>query len=227
MRGSRRASHPRAAAPVLAEHLRSVLWGPAEFVGVPRRLLVEGLLAGGAAAALTVGAGFAGMWGGPRELTTGEPGLLVIAVLVLYLLIRRAGRILVGLVAVLGICLALMSSDVAAGVALQQRGLVEPARVASVQPDSGRGRALCAVTGVDAVPTGAAVWRGCGATTALGDTLPVVYDPEGRAPTRGVAAPGELRAAQLRLAALATAFLTGCACAVARSFRMTAAPRAD
>ncbi|MFD0510563.1 hypothetical protein [Streptomyces aureus] len=141
MRKERRHALPRRlAVPGLMEHLRTVLWGPAEFVGVPESLLAEGLLAGSTAAAAIVGAGFAGMWGGPPTLVTGEPGLVVAAALVLYLVILRAGRVLVGLVAVLGACLALTAPDVAAGVVLQQRGLVESARVASVETAADHGR---------------------------------------------------------------------------------------
>jgi hypothetical protein len=212
----------RSAAPGFAEHLRIALWGPAEFIGVPGRLLAEGFSAGGAAAAVIVGSAFAGMWGGPQGLVTGEIGLVVVTALVLYLVVLRAGRVLIGLVAALGACLAFLAPDVAAGVALQQRGRVEPARVASVQAATEQGRTVCSVTDIDAVPAGAEVWRGCAASTAPGDTLPVVYDPRGRAHTRGVAAPGELRGAELRLAALTALFVGGCTVAVVRSFRMDA-----
>ncbi|WP_432168194.1 hypothetical protein [Streptomyces sp. bgisy031] len=183
-------------------------------------LLAEGLSAGSVAAAVIVGAGFVGMWGGPRTLVTGEPGLVVAAALVLYLVILRAGRVLIGLVAVLGACLALMAPDVAAGVVLQQRGLVESARVASVETAADRGRIFCSVTDLDAVPPGAEVWRGCDESITPGDALPVVYDPRGRAPARGVASPGELRRAELRLAGLTAVFVAGCTVAVVRSFRM-------
>ena len=210
----------RSAEPGLAGHLRSVLWGPAEFIGIPGRLLAEGLSAGGATAAVIVGSAFAGMWGGPWGLVTGELGLTVAAALVLYLVVLRAGRVLIGVVAVLGACLAFMAPEVAAGVALQQRGLVEPAQVASVQAAAEHGRPVCSVTAFDAVPAGTEVWRGCAESIAPGDTLPVVYDPRGRAPTRGVAAPGELRGAGLRLAALSVLFVGGCTVAVVRSFRL-------
>lgn len=210
----------RSSTPGLAEHMRRALWGPAEFVGVPGRLLVEGLLSGSAAAVAVVGTAFAGMWGGPRGLVTGEFGVLVIAALVSYLVVRRAGRVLIGLVAVVGVCLAFQAPDVAAGAALHQRGRVESARVNSVQVSADHGRAVCSVTDIDAVPAGAEVWRGCAVSLVPGDTLPVVYDPHGRAPARGVAAPGELRGAELGLAALAALLVGGCTVAVVRSFRL-------
>ncbi|MFD7815758.1 hypothetical protein ACFV6E_22940 [Streptomyces sp. NPDC059785] len=96
--------------------------------------------------------------------------------------------------------------------------------MASVRAGPGHGRVVCSVTGVDAVPTGARVWRGCGESTAPGDTLPVVYDPRGLAPARGVAAPGELLQAELRLAGLTVVFVAGCAIAVVRSFELTSRP---
>lgn len=204
----------------LAECLRSNLWGPAEFMGVPRRWLAKGLAAGTGAAAAVVASPFAGMLGGPEGLVTGEGGLLVVAALVLYLMVLRAGRVLIGLVAAVGAALAVMAPDVAAGAALHQRGVVEPARVASVQASARHGRAVCAVTDPEAAPAGMAVWRGCAASTAPGDTLPVVHDPQGRAPARGVAAPGELRGASLRLAACAAVLVGGCAVAVVRSYRL-------
>ena len=49
----------------LMAHLRSTVWGPAEFVGLPpRRLAVEGLVAGCVGAGLIVGATVAGAWYG-------------------------------------------------------------------------------------------------------------------------------------------------------------------
>ncbi|MEV5157858.1 hypothetical protein [Streptomyces sp. NPDC053728] len=218
-------THARPSAPGLAQHLRTVLWGPAEFVGLPARLLAQGMVVGAVATAAIGGVGFAGMWVGPRTLVTGEAGLIVVAAVMVYLAVLRAGRILIGLVAVLGACLAFMAPDVAAGVALQHRGQVESARVGSVGIPSGRGRTLCSITQPVGAVTGATVWRGCGKSITPGDTLPVVYDPERRAPTRGVAAPGELRAAEDRLAGVGAALVAGCTVAVVRSFRLTAPSR--
>ncbi|MGP3776002.1 hypothetical protein ACTWJ8_34770 [Streptomyces sp. SDT5-1] len=208
----------------LAEHLRVALWGPAEYVGIPGRLFLTGVAAGSIAVVLVVGPALAGMWGGPRGLITGEAGLTVVAALAVYLAVLRAGRVLIGLVAVLGTCLALMAPGVAAGVALEQRGVVEPARVSSVQTAARHGRTVCSVTDTDAAPAGVDVWRGCAASLTPGDTLPVVYDPRGRAPTRGLSAPGELRRSGLRLAALSAVLVAGCTIAVVRSFRLTAPP---
>ncbi|MGY0020370.1 hypothetical protein [Streptomyces sp. cg35] len=216
-------------APGLAAHLRTVLWGPAEFVGLPgRSLLTEGLFAGGAAGLAVVGAGFAGMWVGPSALRSGELGLVAVAALTLYLLVLRAGRVLIGLVVLLGACLALYAPRVATDVVLAERGLEQYVRVTAVEDDGARGDArgdhFCVVAG-DALPlpAGTRIRRGCGSSTRPGDVLPVLYDPRGRAATRGVASRGEVRAEKLRLAGLAAAFVGGSTLAVVRSFRLTGA----
>ncbi|MER6629899.1 hypothetical protein ABT301_16930 [Streptomyces sp. NPDC000987] len=61
----------------------------------------------------------------PR-LAGGEAGLLCAAALVLRLCMVRAGRALVGIVAVLGVYLALRTPQAAAGVVLAERGRRSP-----------------------------------------------------------------------------------------------------
>ncbi|MFI7382181.1 hypothetical protein [Streptomyces sp. NPDC049813] len=186
--------------------------------------MAEGIGVGCLACAATVGAGFLGMWHGPARLATGELGLVAVAALVLYLAVLGAGRILIALLAVLGACLAFTAPDIAAGIVLDQRGRVESAVVASVQDVTGRaGRHLCSVTGTVAIGD-VRVWRGCPASVAPGDTVPVVYDPHGLAPARGIAAAGALRRGELRLAGLAAGFVAVSAVAVVRSFRMSPQP---
>ncbi|XIG72847.1 hypothetical protein C1N81_05000 (plasmid) [Streptomyces sp. SGAir0957] len=182
-------------------------------VGIPRGWSAKGLATDTAAAVALIGAPLAGRWGGLRGLVTGEVGVLAVAALVL-----------IALVAAVGACLVLAATDVAAGVRLPQRGLVESARVASIEATPGRRRAVCSLTEVEAALAGVQVWRGCAASTLPGPTLPVVYDPRGRAPARLVAAPDEPRTAELRLAALAFVFVGGCALAVVRSFRLRTTP---
>jgi hypothetical protein len=108
------------------EHLRSMVWGPAEFVGPPPlRLTARGTLAGCLAAAAVVGTTIAGAWYGVPGLAAGEGGLVCAALLVLYLCGVRAGRALVGVVAVLAVGLALRTPQAAAGFVLAERGRVE------------------------------------------------------------------------------------------------------
>ncbi|RZB14317.1 hypothetical protein StrepF001_38815 [Streptomyces sp. F001] len=209
----------------LAAHLRATLWGPAEFIGPPPWWLVgEGLLAGVLGAGLIVGAGAMGVWTGTPTLASGEAGLVLAAALALYLLITGAGRALVGVVAVLGVCLALLVPQVAAGAVLAHRGQVQSVVVTSVEagPGSGRGhgRYLCSVADSDGAPLRTRIWRGCRQSTRPGDALTVVFDPEGHVPPRGLAAPGTERAALIGAGTLALALAAGSVIAVVRSFRL-------
>jgi hypothetical protein len=207
-------------------HLRSTVWGPAEFVGLPPWWLVaEGIVAGGVGVTAIVATAVAGAWYGVPGLADGEGGLVCAAALALYLCVVRAGRALVGIVAVLGVCLAFQALPAAAGLVLAERGRVESVVVTSVEGGqgavSGRGRYLCSVAGRDGEPLKVRIWRGCRKTTRPGDALAVVYDPKGRVPPRGVEAgaspPGPLRA----LGGWAAALVAGCLVAVVRSYRLS------
>lgn len=136
----------------LMAHMRAAVWGPAEFVGLPPwRLVGEGLFIGALGAGAIVGAGGLGMWAGPPTLRSGEAGLAVACVLALYLFAIRAGRALVGVVALLGVCVALLTPQAAAGFVLAYRGQEQQVVVTSVesvdQAVGGRARYLCSVEG--------------------------------------------------------------------------------
>jgi hypothetical protein len=187
-------------------------------------LVREGLLAGTFGVLGIAGTGAVGVWTGASALADGEAGLLCAGALVLYLVLVRAGRALVGIVAVLGVCLALHAPQAAAGVVLADRGRVQSVVVTSVdggrQAAAGRRRYLCSVADRDGVSLKVRIWRGCGRTTRPGDALTVVYDPEGRVSPRGVEA-GTAATGPLRdLAALAAALVAGCVIAVVRSYRL-------
>ncbi|MEV6542488.1 hypothetical protein [Streptomyces sp. NPDC051665] len=80
--------------------------GPAEFVEAPpRRLVGEGLLAGVLGTAAIIGTTFFGAWTGRSSLAGGEAGLGCALSLALYLSVVGAGRALVGIAALLGVCL--------------------------------------------------------------------------------------------------------------------------
>ncbi|MET9967771.1 hypothetical protein ABZZ80_18045 [Streptomyces sp. NPDC006356] len=220
---------PAMAEPHLMAHLRSTVWGPAEFVGPPPWWLVgEGVVAGVLGAASIVGAALFGAWTGRPALADGEAGVVCALALVVYLLLVGAGRALVGVVAVLGLCLALQAPQAAAGVVLAERGRVESVVVTSVHGggtvDGGRGRYLCAVTDRNGVPLRVRIWRGCEQTTRPGDALAVVYDPECRLPPRGVdqntGALGALRG----LSGWAVALVAASVVATVRSYRLSTPP---
>ncbi|WP_234377133.1 hypothetical protein [Streptomyces sp. TP-A0356] len=148
------------------------------------------------------------------------------AALVLYLVSVGAGRALVGVVALLGVCLALHAPQAAAGVVLTERGRVQSVTVTSVEDGwaTGGGRAgICARCGTRTAcrsrsGSGAAAR---GRTTRPGDAIALVYDPEGRVAPRGVE-PGSSGWEPLRgLAPWAAALVAGSLVAVVRSYRLS------
>ncbi|WP_258314502.1 hypothetical protein [Streptomyces sp. Act143] len=172
-----------------------------------------------------VGTAVAGAWYGIPGLADGEGGLVCAAALALYLRVVRAGRALVGIVAVLGVCLALKAPQAAVGVVLAERGRVESAVVTSVEGGpgavSGRGRYLCSVADQDGVPLKVRIWRGCEQTTRPGDTLAVAYDSRGLVAPRGVEA-GASPADPLRgLGGWAATLIVASMVAVVRSYRLS------
>ncbi|MEV5312439.1 hypothetical protein [Streptomyces sp. NPDC052610] len=211
--------------PHLMDHLRAVVWGPAEFVGLPPWWLVgEGILAGRLAAAAIVGTAVAGAWYGVPGLAHGEAGLVCALALSLYLCVVRAGRALIGIVTVFAVCLALHTPQAAAGVVLAERGRVEPVVVTSVQDSTaaaGHGRYLCSVTDQHGVPLKVRIWRGCGHTTRPGDALAVVYDPEGRVPPRGAEAGASWTRPLRELGGWTVALVAAGVIAVVRSYRLS------
>ncbi|WP_340374889.1 hypothetical protein U5640_06825 [Streptomyces sp. SS7] len=208
-------------------HLRATVWGPAEFVGPPPWWLVaEGALAAVLAIVGVVGATVVGAWADRAALADGTVGLICALALVLHLVVVRAGRALVGAVAVLAICLALQAPQAAAGVVLAMEGRVQSVVVTSVQDTGGatggRSRFLCSVTDRDGVPLTVRIWRGCGRTVRPGDVLAVVYDPRGRVSPRGVENGAGVLHALLGLAGWAAALFLATVVAVVRSYRLTA-----
>ncbi|MFF7980160.1 hypothetical protein ACFZDK_13670 [Streptomyces sp. NPDC007901] len=225
VRRTRRAS-PSAASHLMA-HLRATVWGPAEFVGLPPwRLVAEGLLAGILTAGAVVGTTLYGAWTGRPSLADGEGGLACVVALALYLVSVGAGRALVGIIVLLGVCLALQAPQAAAGMVLAERGRVQSVTVTSVEDgwatDGGRGRYLCSVRDADGMPLKVRIWRGCEQTTRPGDALTVVYDPRGRVPTRGTEAESIVPEPLRGLAPWAAALVAGSLVAVVRSYRLSA-----
>ncbi|MGI5427352.1 hypothetical protein [Streptomyces sp. CA-179760] len=220
-----------AAEPHLTVLLRSMVWGPAEFVGPPPlRLTAKGFLAGGLAAGAIVGTAVAGAWYGIPGLAAGEGGLVCAALLVLYLCGVRAGRALVGVVAVLAVCLALQAPQSAAGFVLAERGRVESVVVTSVDGASaevsGRGRYLCSVIDRNGVPMKVRIWRGCEQTTRPGDAIAVVYDVRGSVLPRGAEGGGSALDALSGLGGWLAGLLSASVVAVVRSHRLSLPDRA-
>ncbi|MFB7244005.1 hypothetical protein CW362_35950 [Streptomyces populi] len=215
----------------LTAYLRSTVWGPAEFVGWPPRWLVgEGLLAGGLGAGSIVGTGVVGDRTGTPVLVSGEAGLVCAGILVLHLVLLRAGRALVGIVAALGVCLALQAPQAAADVVPVDGERVAPMVVRS-GGDAGREgeartRPPCPVVARDGAPFKVRVRHGCGRITRPGDALVVAHGPEGRVPSRALTAVALTTGPLRDLVVLATALLAACVLAVVRSHRITSSSSA-
>ncbi|WP_311137092.1 hypothetical protein [Streptomyces sp. I6] len=212
--------------PRRAPSLSATLWGAAAYRGRPPGWLVaEGVLVGVVGWAAVAAPGVAGTLLGSDVLRSGEAGMVVALGLVVFLLFLRAGRALVGPIAVLGVCWAVSAPRAATEVLLAWGGEVGSAVVTSVAPGEGEApeRHYCSVRHPDGTPVPGRIWRGCGATTAPGDPIGLVYDPQGRVPPRGTVDSGHDRelladslGAGLALAALSTV-------AVVRSYHMVPA----
>ncbi|MER6326869.1 hypothetical protein [Streptomyces coelicoflavus] len=209
-----------------------MVWGPAEFTGLPPRWLIgEGLFAGVLGAGLIVGAGVFGAWTGESTFAAGEVGLACALGLVLHLLLVRAGRAMVGIVAVLAVGLAMHTPQAAAGVVLTARGQERSVVVTSVQASEeasgARGRYLCSVEGRDGAPSTARIWRGCTRSVRPGDSLALVYDPKGLVPPRGVEGATSIVDVLRSLAGWVVGLVVACVTAVVRSFRLPDRPVAS
>ncbi|WP_229859582.1 hypothetical protein [Streptomyces anandii] len=170
-----------------------------------------------------LGGAVLGAWRGPPALADGAFGLVCAAVLTAYLLSLRAGRALVGVVAVLAVFLALRSPQAAAGVVLAERGRVESAVVTSIEDGwhpAGRPRRLCTVQDSDGAVLPVRIWRGCEGRTRPGDVLAVLYDPEGRLPPRGAGSGASVGGSLAGVAGCVAALVLGCLVAVVRSHRL-------
>ncbi|MGK3941043.1 hypothetical protein ABK046_21720 [Streptomyces caeruleatus] len=210
--------------PHLMTYLRSTVWGPAEFVGLPRRLITRATLAGFTTAGAVIGCAVVGAWYGVSWLADGEAGLLCVATFVLHLGVRRAGRAPVGVAAVLGACLVFQASQAAVGLVLAVRGRAQSVLVTSVAEGavSGHGRYLCSVVAEHGVPLNVRIWRGCGRATQAGDAIAVVRDVKGRVPPRGVETDSSRPRSLSELGVWAMAFAAASVVALVRSHRLPA-----
>ncbi|MER7173521.1 hypothetical protein [Streptomyces mesophilus] len=135
----------------------------------------------------------------------------------LYLLITRVGRILTAIVGALGACLALVVPQVTAGAVLAQRGETTEVMVTAASYESDR--YFCTVRQDDGTAVAARLWRGCDASVDPGESIGMVYDPEGRIPPRGIAAPGDMPSNWARGVVLAGLLALAGYAAVVRSVR--------
>jgi type II secretory pathway pseudopilin PulG len=206
--------------------VRAVLWGPAEYPGRPPVWLVrEGVVVGLLGTLCVVGCAAVARLAGVPAARAGAGGVVCALALTLYLLVVRAGRVLVGAVAVLGVLLALLVPQVTADIVMAERGQRQEVVVTAVRSSlSGHAGAtgLCSFAHVDGVPLTGPVLRGCRSSTAAGDRVEVLFDPAGVLTPR---AAGTFDAGRMAgTVALALALPLLCLIAVVRSYRLTRLP---
>ncbi|MGW0473888.1 hypothetical protein [Streptomyces coeruleorubidus] len=149
-----------------------------------QRLLTagEGFVVSLVGTGLVVGSGVACTLVGPADLRSGDAGVVCTLTLALYLLIVRAGRVLVGAVVLTGPALAVLVPQVAAEVRLTERGLRHDVIVTAVQTErspGGRTAPRCSFAWLDGVPVPVAIRRACEADTGVGDRITALFDPRG------------------------------------------------
>ncbi|UUN31004.1 hypothetical protein KK483_03875 [Streptomyces sp. FIT100] len=185
-------------------------------------MVAEGLAVGLVGAVVIAGPGVAGTLAGSAMLRTGEAGVVVALGLVLFLGVIGAGRAFLGVIAVLGVSWAFLAPKAASEAVLLWRGQAQSVVVTSVatRGDEAPGRRYCAVRHADGTPLSVKIWRGCESTTGPGDTIGIVYDPEGQVPPRGISRPGALSQPLTEPIGVGAALGALSAIAVVRSYRL-------
>ncbi|MFD4721793.1 hypothetical protein ACFWOY_21075 [Streptomyces sp. NPDC058423] len=208
--------------------ISAALWGSADYLGrPPNSLVAQGMTVGVVGSAAIAGPGVAGTLLGSRVLQTGEAGMVVALGLVIFLLCLRAGRALVGPIAVLGVCWAVAAPKATNEVLLHWGGEVSSVVVTSVVQGKGEAaeRHYCSVQHLDGTPVSGRIWRGCTASTVPGDRIGLVHDPQGRVPPRGIAASGHDGRPLAESLGIGLALTTLSTIAVVRSYHL--GPPAD
>ncbi|WP_149827314.1 hypothetical protein [Streptomyces tailanensis] len=190
-------------------------------------LRCEGLVVAFVGTPLVVGAGLYGALAGPGAPSISAAGVVCTLALSLYLLIVRAGRVLVGFIALTGMALAVLVPRVTAEIALSERGHRKDVIVTAVQAEqapSGRSAGvLCSYAWEDGAPVLVPIRRGCRTTTSAGEHISVLFDPRGVITPR---AAGPFRLGRFAVtAALALMLPVLCVAAVQRSYRSPAPHR--
>ncbi|MFG2925451.1 hypothetical protein ACGFYA_28595 [Streptomyces sp. NPDC048305] len=200
--------------------LGHVLFGPADYRGAPpTSLVVEAMVVACGGVLAVGGAGMASVLLGIALDQAQAVGMTVVGGLVLFLLVARAGRLLIGGVCVLGLLLALSVPRATADSIMAERGQRQEVVVTAVAAGNVHDRYLCSVRRDDGTPVPVRLWRGCGSAVVPGDRIGMVLDPEGRVPPRGVEERGPMwtlvRCLLLAGSASALSFM-----AVLRSYRL-------
>lgn len=132
---------------------------------------------------LVVGSGVFGALAEAPELRAGAAAVVCTLALALYLLIVRAGRVLIGAVVLTGLALSVLTPRVTAEIVLTERGLRQEVIVTAVHakpsPAGGAPGLRCSYALEDGGPLAVPTRRGCPPTASAGDRIPVLFDPKG------------------------------------------------
>ncbi|MER7172408.1 hypothetical protein [Streptomyces mesophilus] len=188
---SRRAAHHRTshrlaarAATKTAAGIRSRLSRGA--LPPPLWLRIEGITVALVGPLAVIGCTVAAVLAGLPSSKAVAAGVVAVLALTLYLFVTRAGRLISGIVAGLGIALALVVPQAATELTLAGRGERVQVVVTAVDTSSeDEGRYLCSVRYGDGTPVQRRLWRGCSASVSPGESIAMVYDPQGRIAPRG------------------------------------------
>lgn len=200
---------------------RALMWGPANFTGMPpKRLLLEGVLLGIGLSVLIAGSAVAGALTGHR-LPALVAGIVLALGTAAYLFFTHAGRVLLTVVALLGAVLSWWVPRVTAEAVLAERGETRSVVVTEVREHRYEGRDYvknsCTTELPDGTPVEAEAWRSCTLSTEPGDRLSMVFDPEGVFEPTDRVLPGSAAEAAWRPAGLALLLTAICCVAVVRS----------
>ncbi|MBC9713182.1 hypothetical protein H9Y04_11430 [Streptomyces sp. TRM66268-LWL] len=176
----------------------------------PLWLRIEGICVALIGTLAVIGCAVAAVLAGLPSSKALAAGAVAASALTLYLLVTRAGRLLTGAVAGLGIALAAVVPQLATELTLAERGERVQVVVTAVDASSeDGGRYLCSVRHGDGTPVQRRLWRGCSASVSPGESIAMVYDPKGRVEPRGITpepVTWRLAAQSAGLAALLAAF---------------------
>ncbi|MFI5808559.1 hypothetical protein [Streptomyces sp. NPDC051561] len=205
--------------------LVDTLFGPAHYgMRPPWWLVREAASVSAAAATAVILAGIVGTLSALPAAAAGTLASIVLCGALLYLAVIHSGRLLVGLVGVLGLILAFHVPHAVGEAVLARHGRTQDVVVTAVAHGGIRGseatRRYCSVARADGTPVAVRLWRGCGPAVAPGDRIAMLADPGGRVAPRGLNPARSALGAVAECGLLMFAFLLLCFVTVLRSCRL-------
>ncbi|WP_199547611.1 hypothetical protein [Streptomyces sp. N35] len=186
----------------------------------PLWLRIEGIAVAAVGTLAVIGCAVAAVLAGLPSSKAVAAGVVAVLALTLYLLVTRAGRLIGGIVAGLGIALAMVVPQAATELTLAGRGERVQVVVTAVDVSGeDEDRYLCSVRYGDGTPVQRRLWRGCSASVSPGESIAMVYDPKGRIAPRGASPAPETWQLVVQGAGLAGLLAAFSYAAVVRSIR--------